>query len=61
LSHSIAMRNDTPPAAASEIAIWESCPGYELIFPQGQSPYYIIYLIPIRNTHNQVTAVDDAA
>lgn len=32
------MRDDTPPAT-SETAILESCPGYELTFPEGQSPY----------------------
>jgi hypothetical protein len=33
-----AMRNETP-SITSEVAIQTSCPGYEFVFPEGQSPY----------------------
>ena len=37
-SRSTAIRNDTL-SATPDIAISTSCPGYELVFPEGQSPH----------------------
>jgi hypothetical protein len=38
LRRSTVMRNDTPPTTSDD-GVLKSCPGYDLAFPQGQSPY----------------------